>query len=94
MSNVTKTKKNGNKLGSLVKAFRKYYVPFIISILLLIASVVFTIMIPGTIRSLTNEISPVGKAAVEGKFVVDFAKVTHFAILLVIYSRYHLWFNP
>jgi len=83
MSKVAK--KNGNKLGSLVKAFRKYYVPFTISIILLIASVIFTILTPGTIRSLTNEISPIGKPLVEGKFMVDFAKVNHFAILLVIY---------
>ena len=77
--------KEKNKLGSLVKAFRKYYVPFIVSIILLIASVIFTILTPGTIRSLTNEISPVGKEAVDGHFVVNFAEVTRYAILLVIY---------
>ena len=77
--------KEKNKLGSLVKAFRKYYVPFVISIVLLVVSVVFTILTPGTIRSLTNEISPVGKAAVEGKFYVNLEAVTHFGILLVIF---------
>ena len=86
MSKVAKTaKKSGNKLGSLVKAFRKYYFPFIISILLLIASVVFTILIPGAIRNLTNEISPIGKEAVDGKFLVNFEKVLQYAIRLVIY---------
>lgn len=77
-------KKKTNKLGDLVKAFRKYYVPFTISIILLIASVVFTILIPGTIRNLTNEISPIGKEIVD-TFQVDFEQVTHYAILLVIY---------
>lgn len=87
MSSITnKTKKSSNKLGSLVKAFRKYYVLFAISIILLIASVVFTILIPGTIRSLTNEISPFGKGIPEGaSFYVNFAQVTHFAIILVVY---------
>lgn len=71
MSNkVAKTAKSGNKLGSLVKAFRKYYVPFIIAIILLIASVICTIMTPGTIRALTNEISPIGKTPVEGKLLL------------------------
>ena len=77
--------KEKNKLGSLVKAFRKYYVPFLISIVLLIASVVFTILTPGTIRSLTNEISPVGKTIVGDKFVVDLDQVGRYAGLLVIY---------
>ena len=77
--------KEKNKLGSLVKAFRKYYVPFLISIVLLIASVIFTILAPGTIRSLTNEISPVGKTIVGDKFVVDLDQVGRYAGLLVIY---------
>ena len=86
MSNiVTPIPREKNKLGSLVKAFRKYYVPFVISIILLVASVVFTILTPGTIRSLTNEISPVGKTIVDGKFMVNFENVTRYAVLLVIY---------
>jgi ATP-binding cassette subfamily B protein len=85
MSSNAKPVKEKSKLGHLVKAFRKYYVPFIISIILLVASVVLTILTPGTIRSLTNEISPVGKTAIDGKFAVDFAKVTEYAIKLVIY---------
>lgn len=86
MSNTeTKARKEKNKLGSLVKSFRKYYVPFIISILLLIASVIFTILIPGTIRSLTNEITPPNDPGITGIFNVNLANVTHYAILLVIY---------
>ena len=83
--NISATPKQKNKLGSLVKSFRKYYFPFIISIILLIGSVVCTIMTPGTIRSLTNEISPVGKELVDGKFFIDAKQVLHYAILLVIY---------
>lgn len=86
MSNTeTKARKEKNKLGSLVKSFRKYYVPFIISILLLIASVIFTILIPGTVRSLTNEITPPNDPGLTGVFNVNLANVTHYAILLVIY---------
>jgi len=78
-------RKEKNKLGSLVKAFRKYYVPFVISIVLLIASVIFTILTPGMIRNLTNEISPFGKALVEGRFYVNFEAVTRYGIILVVY---------
>ncbi len=82
---VQTVSKEKNKLGSLVKAFRKYYLPFIISIILLVASVIFMILIPGTIRSLTNEISPVGKTPVDGKFVINMENVLKYAITLVIY---------
>ena len=86
MSNVAKkTKKSNIKLFELVKAFRKYYVPFAISIILLIASVIFTILTPGTIRSLTIEMSPIGKTAVEGIFLIDFGKVSQYAFLLVAF---------
>ncbi len=78
-------KKEKNKLGSLVKAFRKYYVPFIISIVLLIVSVIFTILTPGMIRNLTNEITPFGKELVDGRFVVNFEKVTQYGIILIAY---------
>ena len=84
-TNVETPVKEKGKLGSLVKAFRHYYAPFIVSILLLITSVIFTILTPGTIRSLTNEISPVGKEAVAGNFVVNMDNVTHYAMLLVAY---------
>lgn len=86
MSTDIKTSaKEKNKLGSLVKAFKKYYVPFAFAIILLITSVIFTIITPGTIRSLTNEISPVGKEAVDGNFIVNMDNVTHYAMLLVVY---------
>ncbi len=84
-TNVETPVKEKGKLGSLVKAFRPYYGPFIVSILLLVTSVIFTILTPGAIRSLTNEISPVGKEAVAGNFVVNMENVTHYAVLLVAY---------
>ena len=85
MKQVAKANKSSNKLGELVKSFRKYYVPFVISIVLLVVSVVFTILIPGTVRTLTNEISPTGKTAIGGKFIVNFDNVTHSAMILVIF---------
>lgn len=83
MSKLMK-KASSNKLGSLVKAFRKYYIPFVISIALLIASVVLTILTPGTIRELTNAINPDGKV-VNDHIVLDLALVLKLAIKLVIY---------
>ena len=83
MSKVAK-KASANKLGSLVKAFRRYYIPFVISIILLIASVVLTILTPGTIRELTNAINPIGKD-VQGVVTLDLALVLKLAIKLVVY---------
>ena len=83
MSKVAK-KASTNKLGSLVKAFRRYYIPFVISIILLIASVVLTILTPGTIRELTNAINPVGKE-VQGVVTLDLALVLKLAVKLVVY---------
>lgn len=83
MSKMKKTM-SSNKLGSLVKAFRKYYIPFAISIALLIASVVLTILTPGTIRELTNAINPMGKV-VDGVVVLDLALILKLAIKLVVY---------
>lgn len=83
MSKMKKTM-SSNKLGSLVKAFRKYYIPFAISIALLIASVVLTILTPGTIRELTNAINPMGKV-VGGVVVLDLALILKLAIKLVVY---------
>ncbi len=79
-----KKKMSSNKLGSLVKAFRKYYIPFAISIALLIASVVLTILTPGTIRELTNAINPMGKV-VGGVVVLDLDLILKLAIKLVVY---------
>ncbi len=76
--------KEKNKLGSLVKAFRKYYVPFFISIILLIVSVVFTILTPGTIRQLTNEINPVGKDG--ATFTVNLENVTRLGLTLAAFA--------
>ncbi|MBQ6921339.1 MAG: ABC transporter ATP-binding protein [Bacilli bacterium] len=84
MSKVAK-KASSNKLGSLVKAFRRYYIPFVISIILLIASVVLTILTPGTIRELTNAINPKDKPVVDGLVVLDLALVLKLAIKLVVY---------
>ena len=84
-TNTNAPAKEQSKMGSLVKAFRRYYVPFIIAIILLIASVVFTILSPGYIRSLTNEISPVGKTAVDGNFVINMENVLFYAFRLIIF---------
>lgn len=80
-----KPAKEKNKLGALVKAFRKYYVPFIISIVLLVISVIFTILTPGSIRELTNAIMPGGKPVVDGKVALDLGSVVGIAIRLVVY---------
>ena len=85
MSTNTQTSaKEASKMGSLVKAFRPYYGPFIFSIILLVASVIFTILTPGTIRALTNAISPIGKE-VNGIIQLDMDNVASIALKLVAY---------
>lgn len=80
---INETKKK-SKLLNLVKSFKNYYVPFIISVVLLIVSVVFMILIPGAIRDLTNAISPIGKT-VDGIVALDMGLVMHYVFLLVAY---------
>ena len=84
-TNTNAPAKEKNRTGSMAKAFRRYYVPFFIAIALLIGSVVFTILAPSVIRNLTNEISPVGKTAVEGNFVVNIQNVLAYSFRLVVY---------
>ena len=84
-TNTNAPAKEKNRTGSMAKAFKRYYVPFFIAIALLIGSVVFTILAPSVIRNLTNEISPVGKTAVEGNFVVNIQNVLAYAFRLVVY---------
>ncbi len=82
---VINAPKEENKLGSLVKAFRKYYVPFAVSLVLLVVSVLLMIFMPNMIRNLTNEISPIGKTPVDGKLVVNMDKVLHYGMILVVF---------
>lgn len=77
--------KKVNRLGDLVRAFKKWYIPFIISILLLAASVVFAILTPGEIRLLTNCLDPKEAVRLGINFQVDFAQASRHAIRLVIY---------
>ena len=77
--------KEKGKLGSLTKAFKPFYGPFALAVILLLVSVIFTILTPGAIRSLTNELSPVGKEAVNGNFVIDIAQVVSTGVRIAVY---------
>ena len=86
MSKNTKAPaKEKGKLSSLVRAFRPHYAPFLIAVILLVASVIFTIFVPGAIRELTNEIAPIGKTAVDGNFVVDIDSVVRIGIQIAVF---------
>lgn len=74
--------KKQNRLGDLVKSFKKYYGLFIVSVILLIASVIFSILTPSKIRELTNCLNP---GQIDTVFNVDFDRVTKLAITLVIF---------
>ena len=74
--------KKQNRLGDLVRSFKKYYGLFIVSVVLLITSVVFSILTPSKIRELTNCLNP-GQG--DGVFNIDFGNVTRLAITLVIF---------
>lgn len=77
--------KEKSKLSSLVQAFKPFYVPFIIAIVLLLISVIFTILTPNAIRNLTNEISPVGKEAVNGSFAINMENVARIGIKIAVF---------
>ena len=57
-TNAKQKVNNFARLKDLFKFARKYYVPMIISIILLIGSAVLTILIPRYVQNLTNLISP------------------------------------
>ena len=57
-------KKKGNG-GLFFKSLKHYYVPFIISIVLLVASVILSILTPGKIQDLTNKMTEsIGEVAI------------------------------
>ena len=76
--------KQTNKLGAMMRSLNKYYVKFIIAIILLIVAVVMMILTPGAIRDMTNAISPNNKQAVDGRFVVDMMQVAAIGGKLVL----------
>ncbi len=70
----------------MVKSFKKYYTPFVISVLLLLVAVVFSILTPSKIRDLTNLISTAGKELITGQpFTVDLESFVKIAIVVVIF---------
>lgn len=77
--------KQRNRLGDLVRSFKKYYPLFIVSIVLLIISVVLTILIPQRIRELTNCLDPNYNHITTGNFNIDLSKVTYLATLLITF---------
>lgn len=77
--------KEKGKLSSLVKAAKPFYVHFAIAIILLLVSVIFTILVPGAIRSLTNELSPVGKTPLDGVFAVNLNNVVSLGVQIAVY---------
>ena len=79
-------KKNNsdNYIKSLFVSFKKYYVPFSLSILLLLISVACSIIIPSQIQNLTNVIGNFVSAQIKsGTYYVDFSKVTQIGIVLI-----------
>ncbi|MBQ0009214.1 MAG: ABC transporter ATP-binding protein [Firmicutes bacterium] len=54
MASDVKLEKTKNRLGDMVKSFKKYYIPFVVTVVLLVASVVLSILTPGKIQSLTD----------------------------------------
>ena len=74
-----------NKLPSMVKSFKKYYGKFFISAVLLVISVVFMILTPGTIKDLTNAITPPQDMDPAAIFNIVTEQVTAYAVKLVAY---------
>jgi len=85
MSSETMNPKQKGKFLELVKEFKPYYFKFFISAFLFIVGVILTILCPNLIKELTNAITPTAERIKDGKFVVDFANVTHYGILLSVY---------
>ena len=86
MASDVKLVNQKNRLGDLLKAFKKYYIPFAITVVLLIASVVLSILTPGKIQELTNMMSNgLVNSAEAGSTVVnlDMKGILSIAIILM-----------
>lgn len=78
-------KQNDNKFLEMVKAFKNYYLSFLVALGLLIISIVLTILVPGGVRDLTNVISPASQNFNGDVFLVDFNAVVSLAGKVVIF---------
>jgi len=85
MSSKTMKAKQQSKFPEMVKTFKPYYLKFFISAILFVVGVVLTILCPNLIKELTNAITPNAQKIGTGTFQVDFAKVTHYGVLLTVY---------
>ena len=88
MASDVKLENQKNRLSDLLKAFKKYYIPFVITVALLIASVVLSILTPGKIQELTNMMSNgLVNSAEAGSAVVnlDMKGILSIAILLMVF---------
>ncbi|MCD7729442.1 MAG: ABC transporter ATP-binding protein/permease [Clostridia bacterium] len=67
-------------MGKLIKAFRAYYIPILISIIFTVAAVVISIIAPQFLSDLTDELS-------NGLYglTVDIDVIWHFAIILIVF---------
>ena len=79
-----KKNNSNNYIKNLFVSFKKYYVPFTFSVVLLLISVVCSILIPNQIKDLTNVIGDFVSSKINGStYYVDFNKVTHIGIILI-----------
>ena len=85
MESVVKLEKTQNRLGDMIKSCKKYAVPLITSIVLLVGSVILSILTPGKIQELTNILGTAVNSVKVGTVSVDMAAVTRTAIVLVVF---------
>ncbi|MCD8040356.1 MAG: ABC transporter ATP-binding protein/permease [Clostridia bacterium] len=65
-------------IGKLIRAFRAYYIPILISIIFTVVSVVLSIIAPQFLSDLTDELS-------NTTGIVDVDVIWHFAIILIVF---------
>lgn len=85
MTNTNTPKKSENRLNNVFNSFGKYKIPFIISLILLVVSVVFTIIAPAQIQKLTNLLQEGASAIAEGSGSIDLEAIAAVGLLLVAF---------
>ena len=84
MKEKTPAKVDGT--NSMMNSLGKYRLPIIISIVLLVISVVFTIIAPNQVRNLTNVLQEGAQAIAAGTGRMDLKAIAMFALIIALYN--------
>lgn len=79
------TPKNTSGMAKLFKSFGKYRTPFVISIVLLVVSVIFTIVAPNQVQNITNLLQEGAQNIAKGTGSMDLGAIGKIGLLVALF---------